>query len=334
MNNSPQIHSADVKVSAMRPVVQGVFATMHGQLMKNPTAFARGQIWRTADFSGKFIPLHDGRLDINGEFDLGRQQQSETMNLKSLPLPSLFLSILPDSPNALVKSSDTPTQTHTPNDTSSSPTAEIKRQSNLAIRSAVKALKNGDEKEFQRKIELAGKLWPQNPMLNSPPPPTEVFDSIKKEFSVLYDKGEYRKIVEKRSKFKVLCADSEFSKKYEDVLTSVMKIDAIIAELQKICKQDVGSLGACIAYEKLLEIRNTGPGYISDPEVQQALEYFGTIARDFVCLIRDADESEKRQEYGLALSCYMRAQILYPKSCISAKGIQRLSNVIAKSTFD
>ncbi len=107
VSNLPQMHSVGVKISTLQPAVQGVLAMVQGQLMENPTAFARGQNWRTADFSGELTPFREGTSDITGKILLARQRGFFTMGQEEVPLPTLTLSALPLPPGAPPDFADT-----------------------------------------------------------------------------------------------------------------------------------------------------------------------------------------------------------------------------------
>ena len=107
VSNLPQMNSVGVKVSTLQPAVQGVLAMVQGQIMENPTAFARGQNWRTVDFSGELTPFREGASDITGKILLARQRSFFTVGQEEVPLPTLTLSALPLPPGAPANFSDT-----------------------------------------------------------------------------------------------------------------------------------------------------------------------------------------------------------------------------------
>ncbi len=107
INNLPQMQSVGVKISTLQPVVQGVIAIVHEQLMQSPSAFARGQNWRTADFCGELTPFREGNTDIIGKILLARQRSFFSVNQQEVPLPTLSLAALPLPPGAPADFSDT-----------------------------------------------------------------------------------------------------------------------------------------------------------------------------------------------------------------------------------
>lgn len=96
----PQLHAVGVRVGTFDRPVQGVAALVQSQLMPETTAYARGQTWRTVDFSGEYTPFREGNSDIAGHFVMIRQQSLFTVAQEEAPLPTLTASALPLPPGA------------------------------------------------------------------------------------------------------------------------------------------------------------------------------------------------------------------------------------------
>ncbi len=107
VSNLPQMHSVGVKISTLQPAVQGVLAMVQGQYIDDPSAYADGQNWRTADFSGELTPFREGSSTITGKILLTRQRSFFTLGQEEVPLPSLTLSALPLPPGAPAHFADT-----------------------------------------------------------------------------------------------------------------------------------------------------------------------------------------------------------------------------------
>lgn len=211
-----------------------------------------------------------------------------------------------------------------------------KRQSDLAIRNAAKALRAGNEEDFNRYIQEAGIIWPRNPKLDEGQEMIAKLDEgepLKDEFRNLYAGKEFRKIARDRERFKIVAMDAELSKQYEEVLMLVMKMDGMLEQIRVAAKQDA-TLGPCMAYEKLIEWQKEDPRYAEDTEMRLALKDFESQAHDFVTALRDAKSCEERREYGSALSCYYRAQCKYPHSELAKEGIRRVMEVIVSAVYD
>lgn len=103
----PQLNSVGVKVGNFRPAVEGLIAQLHGRYLSDPTAYAKGQTWRTADFNGSFTPFREGRNDIVGKILMQQQRGFFSVAQQELPISPLELSALPLPPGAPADFADT-----------------------------------------------------------------------------------------------------------------------------------------------------------------------------------------------------------------------------------
>ena len=92
-------------------------------------------------------------------------------------------------------------------------------------------------------------------------------------------------------------------------------------------------MGACMAYETLLERGEQDPRFKADSRYRDALNRFALAAHDFTQALEKARDCEKRREYGSALANYYRAQCLYPNSTAAGAGARRLTEVILQAQF-
>ncbi len=209
------------------------------------------------------------------------------------------------------------------------------RQSDLCIRNAMKALREGKEEEFNRHITEAGVIWPRNPNLDKGAEQLAQLDNRdpdKDEFRKLLKDEEYRRIYDNQERFEVVAIDPELRQQYKDVITLVGTIDVMLSELATAAAQDK-VMGPCMAYEKLLEREKADARYAADDKFRDAQHRYAEQAHDFVQVLRDAAECEQRGEYGSALSCYYRAQCLYPASSLAKEGTARVTDIILKASF-
>ncbi len=210
-----------------------------------------------------------------------------------------------------------------------------KRQSDLHIRNAKKALQDGDEAKFNEEITKAGTVWPRNPNLDKGISELEKLDSydpVKREFKVLVERKDYRTIANEQNRFDVVAIDPELKDKYKEVIMLVAKMDAILAQLEQVSEQDK-RMGPCIAYETLLQQAEQEPRFAVDPKYKTAIAEYSSLANDFVSALRDAEDCEKRREMGSALSNYYRAMNIYPKSNFATKGADRVRGIIMSATY-
>lgn len=105
--NLPQLHAVGVKTGTLQQAVQGVLSILQSRLMENPIAFAKGQNWSTADFTGEFTPFREGNSDIVGTVLMVQQRGFLMVGQEEVPLPTLTLSALPLPPGAPAHFADT-----------------------------------------------------------------------------------------------------------------------------------------------------------------------------------------------------------------------------------
>ena len=96
----PQLSSVNVKVGTFQPTMQGVLAMVHNQAMGSTTAYAKGKIWRTVDFSGTLTPFREGNSDVAGKVLLEQRQGFFSLMRAEAELPMLTIGALPLPPGA------------------------------------------------------------------------------------------------------------------------------------------------------------------------------------------------------------------------------------------
>ncbi len=209
------------------------------------------------------------------------------------------------------------------------------RQSDLCIRNAMKALQAGNEEEFNKQITEAGTIWPRNPNLDKGADQLAKLDShdpAKDEFRQLLEAREFRRIFDNQARYEVVALDAGLRDQYKEVITLVSTIDVLLTELASAAAQDK-VMGPCVAYEKLLARQKADERFAADDKFRDALHGYAEQAHDFVRVLKDAAECEQRREFGSALSCYYRAQCLYPASELAREGVERVTDVILKASY-
>lgn len=209
-------------------------------------------------------------------------------------------------------------------------------QSNLALRNAAKALKAGNEEDFNRYISEAAIIWPNNPKLAEGEKTIARYDEgddVKDEFRRMFAAGEFRRIAKDEKRYEIVAMDPELAAQYKETLTLVMKMDGIIEQLKSAAEQDE-KLGPCAAYEKMLELQKEDERYAADEKMRLALHEFESHAHEFVDSLRAAEQSEARREFGSALSSYYRAQGFYPQSKIAKEAMRRIMEIIVNAQYD
>lgn len=97
---APQLNSVDVRVGNFQNTLQGVLAMVHNQAMGTTTAYAKGQNWRTVDFSGTLTPFREGNSDVAGKIILEQRQGFFTVMRDEAELPVYTIGALPLPPGA------------------------------------------------------------------------------------------------------------------------------------------------------------------------------------------------------------------------------------------
>ncbi len=210
-----------------------------------------------------------------------------------------------------------------------------KRQSDLCIRNAMKALQAGNEEEFNKQIAEAGAIWPRNPNLDKGAEQLTQLDNqapARDEFRQLLQASEFRRIYDNQARYEVAAIDPELRDQYKEVITLVSTIDVMLTELAAAAAQDK-VMGPCMAYEKLLARQKADARFAADDKFRDALQGYAVQAHDFVQVLKDAVECEQRREFGSALSCYYRAQCLYPASELAREGAERVADIILSASY-
>lgn len=97
---APQLNAVDVRVGNFQPTLQGVLAMVHNQAMGTTTAYAKGQTWRTVDFTGTLTPFREGNSDVAGKVILEQRQGFFSVMRAEGELPILTIGALPLPPGA------------------------------------------------------------------------------------------------------------------------------------------------------------------------------------------------------------------------------------------
>ncbi len=103
----PTLNPMGVKVPWFQPTPQGLVSVLQRELIPQPEAFARGERWSTADFSGEFVPTREGQQGVAAVIGLMVQHSQhrngiyvQQMVQQTVELPTLTLSALPLPPGA------------------------------------------------------------------------------------------------------------------------------------------------------------------------------------------------------------------------------------------
>jgi hypothetical protein len=204
---------------------------------------------------------------------------------------------------------------------------ETARQgSRLHLSLARTAALSGDKVTLEKEIGAAAELWPLNPELAEVS--QRIFDQgdvqqrALGELDQLIQQHNYRRIYEDSARFIAAAATyPERQKQLEAVLQNMKKIEAAVLRAEEMRRQN-NYPGAWESVEK------AAGEFPDDSKLNQLRADLTTQSAEFVRTLRAAQDLEKREQIGAALSHYLKAQKIYPASDFATDGINRAKKAI------
>jgi len=204
---------------------------------------------------------------------------------------------------------------------------ETARQgSRLHLAKARNAALSGDKVTLEKEIVAAGELWPLNPELAEVS--QRIFDQgdvqqrALGELEQLIQQHNYRRIYEDSPRFIAAAAMyPDRQKQLEAVLQNMKKIEAAVLRAEEMRRQN-NYPGAWESVEK------AASEFPDDSKLNQLRADLTTQSADFVRTLRAAQDLEKKDQIGAALSHYLKAQKIYPASDFATDGINRVKKAI------
>lgn len=200
-----------------------------------------------------------------------------------------------------------------------------KSVSSLHISKARMAMATKDTKTLEAEMKAATEIWPTNPDLA-----TFSGDLVKgsdmraqalMEFDRLLSQRNYRQIFENQAQFIAAVADDPVRQaQLKKVGEEIGGIELIIRGANKLAAANPAA-----AWE---EVERGYQTYPEDPLLNKQRADLGIKASEFVVAIENGREHEKRDQIGSALSWYLKARSLYPRSEFALAGIKRLTDGI------
>jgi hypothetical protein len=211
----------------------------------------------------------------------------------------------------------------------SKPTAAIEGARVAAsgrLAKAKQAALNNDQAELERALTDAAMIWPGNPEFK------EVFAQLNKqgdvmqkallEFDQLLSQRNYRQIWNDKVRFiAAVAVNPERREALEKVMKSVETIEASLMRAEEMARQS-NYAGAWESLER------AWADFPDDPKVNQQRADMTTRASEFVKAVRNAEDLEKRGQYGSSLAHYLKARKIYPASDFAREGIDRLVKLV------
>jgi hypothetical protein len=190
---------------------------------------------------------------------------------------------------------------------------------------------NNNQAEVHRAMTAAGEVWPFSPELQ------EASDKLLKqgdsvlrtmtEFEDLIRQKNLRHIWNNKLRFGIVMQDPKYKETFEKVMADMELIEYALREAAARARQNDFSG----AWEVL---RKSAHDFPNDPVLTTELATCTIRASAFVTTINNAEDLEKKEQYGSSLAHYLKAQRLYPASEFAKDGITRLSEHVlpAKKT--
>lgn len=205
--------------------------------------------------------------------------------------------------------------------------ATYTRVSSMHIDAAKLAASKGDNEKASLEIQKAMEVWPQNPKLSEFDKLVETGSGLavaKNDFDRLVSERNYREILNRQYELAPsIAGDKDREAAFKQIVVNLTKIEQAIAKAREFTKADQKEA----AWEQLAALRKEFP---DDPKLGQELEALAPDVADFTKALKKAREFEERKDkqVGSALSWYLKARSIYPKSEMAEDGIDRMLNVI------
>jgi tetratricopeptide (TPR) repeat protein len=215
----------------------------------------------------------------------------------------------------------------------SKPTAAIEGARVAAsgkLAKAKQAALNNDQVELEKALTEAATIWPGNPEFK------EVFAQVNKqgdvvqkallEFDQLLSQRNYRQIWNDKVRFiAAVAVNPERKDSLEKVMKSIETIEGSLLRAEEMARQ--GNYAG--AWESL---ERAWAQFPDDARLNQQRADMTTRASEFVKVVRNAEELEKREQYGSSLAHFLKAQKIYPASDFAKDGIARLVKLVLPSS--
>lgn len=205
--------------------------------------------------------------------------------------------------------------------------ATYTRVSDMHINAAKLAASQRDNEKASAEIQKAMEVWPQNPKLAEFDKLVEAGGGMavaKNDFDRLLSEQNYREIFRRQYELApAIAGDAGREDAFKQIITNLTRIEGALGKAAEFSKmgQDYA------AWEQLAALRKEFP---DDPKLGAELERLAPEVADFTKALNKARDFEERkdQQVGSALSWYLKARAIYPRSEMAEAGIERLLDEI------
>ena len=207
----------------------------------------------------------------------------------------------------------------------SQPTAAIEGariKARALIGKARQAALSSDHATMERVMTEAGEIWPGNPEFKEAMDKLftqgDVVQKALLDFDQLLSQKNYRQIWADKVRFiAAVAVNPERKPALEKVMNDMQTIEASLMRAEEMARQGVYA-GAWETLER------SWAQFPDDAKLNQQRADMTTRASDFVKVVRNAEELEKKEQFGSSLAHFLKAQKLYPASDFARDGINRL----------
>jgi hypothetical protein len=201
--------------------------------------------------------------------------------------------------------------------------ATYTRVSSMHIDSAKLAASKGDNDKAAQEIKNAMEVWPQNPKLAEFDKLVEAGGGMavaKNDFDRLLSEQNYREIFRRQYELApAIAGDAAREDAFKQIITNLTRIEGALGKAAEFSKMDQHAA----AWEQLAVLRKEFP---DDPKLGAELEKLAPDVAEFTRALSKGREFEERRDkqVGAALSWYLKARSIYPRSEMAESGIQRM----------
>ena len=199
-------------------------------------------------------------------------------------------------------------------------------QARMLLAKARDALARDDKATLEKALTDAAEVWPNNPEFKEATEKifkqSDVVQDALRDFDQLVGKRDYRGIWNDKVRFIAAVALNPSRKKtLEQVMKNMETIEASLMRAEEMSRTG-NQAGAWESLER------AWADFPDDGKLNQQRADVTTRASDFVKLIRNAEELEKREQVGSSLAHYLKAQKMYPASDFARDGVARLVKLV------
>ena len=202
------------------------------------------------------------------------------------------------------------------------------RVSDMHVMAAKQAAALGKIEDVKASLAQAMQMWPLNPAISEFNKDLVGLASgaskYIQKFDELLARKNYREIVAEAPEYAIAFRqDKERAEELRKIVVRISQIDTLIAQAEEFEKQN----NKYFAWD-ILENARAIDG--SDSKLALALARLAPEVSDYVKMLGRAKAEEEKQNYAIALNCYLSAQEIFPASQACRLGIERVASKYAE----